>query len=354
MIIRSKAPLRMSFGGGGTDVSPYSEERGGVTLSATIDKYAYCTLNDIDKDVVTVHSLDYDIKTLFKNDDDYAFNGKLDLIKAALRVFNIKEGLSLLIHSDIPPGSGLGASSTMTVALVGALKEYLKLPLEIYDIAELAYKIERKELGISGGKQDQYAATFGNFNFTEFFGDRVVVNPLRIREDTRNELEYRLILCYTGKTRLSAGIINDQISRYVQRKEDTVRALDVTKQLAVEMKNALLLNRIDEFGLLMNEAWQAKKKFSSLITDSHIDSLFDIALKSGALGGKLLGAGGGGYLLILCEIDKKHLVAQALESSGGQIVPFAFETRGLQTWVTGDGAVDTGGKLETKITILHQ
>jgi len=276
--------------------------------------------------------LDYNSTTSFLADEELVFDGNLDLIKAAFKVFGVKEGLNLLIHSDMPPGSGLGASSTMTVAVVGALKHYFNMPIELYDVAETAYKIERKELGIKGGKQDQYAATFGNFNFTEFYGNKVIVNPLLIREDTRNELEYRLVLCYTGKTRLSAGIIDDQVKRYINKEIDTIKAFNETKQLAVEMKNALLLNNIDEFGGLLNAAWKAKKRFTTKITDDHIDKLYDIGLKNGALGGKLLGAGGGGYLLFLCQYDKKHLVTSALQKFGGEITQFAFETKGLQTW----------------------
>lgn len=332
MIIRSKAPLRISFGGGGTDVSPYPEERGGATLSATIDKYAYCTLTNINENIIKISSLDYNVTASFPADEELSFDGNLDLIKAAFRVFGVNKGLNLLIHSDMPPGSGLGASSTMTVAVVGALKNYFNMPVELYDVAETAYVIERKELGIRGGKQDQYAAAFGNFNFIEFLSDKVIVNPLLIREDIKNELEYRLILCYTGKTRLSAGIIDDQVKRYVRKEIDTIKALDATKQLAFKMKNALLLNHIDEFGLLLNEAWKAKKRFTPKITDTHIDELYNTAMKNGALGGKLLGAGGGGYLLFLCEYDKKHKVAQALQEIGGGITQFAFEAKGLQTW----------------------
>jgi D-glycero-alpha-D-manno-heptose-7-phosphate kinase len=338
MIIRSKAPLRISFGGGGTDVSPYTEEQGGATLSATIDKYAFCTLTTRDDNVIKVHSLDYDIVASYKTTEKLTYDGRLDLVKSALKVLNIDDGLNLFTHSDIPPGSGLGSSSAITVALVGAFKHYKKLPLSDYDVAELAYKIERQELGIKGGRQDQYASTFGCFNFIEFFADRVVVNPLRIKEDIINELEYRLLLCYTGKTRLSAGIIADQVNRYVQKEENTVKGLDETKKLAIEMKNALLVNKIDTFGGLLHEAWQAKIKFTPKITNDYINEMYAIARKNGALGGKLLGAGGGGYLLLFCEFDKKHLVAEALEKFGGKIVDFAFEDGGLQTWETSNRA----------------
>jgi len=332
MIIRSKAPLRISFGGGGTDVSPYPEERGGVTLSTTIDKYAYCTLATRDDNSINVQSLDYNIATRYSTDEEFQYSGKLDLVKAAIKVMKAKQGLDLFLHSDAPPGCGLGTSSTMAVTLVGAFKHWLKLPLTDYDVAELAYHIEREELGIKGGKQDQYAASFGGFNFTEFLGDKVIVNPLRIKSEILNELEYRLMLCYTGKTRLSAGIIDDQVSNYREKKEDVIRALDETKELAIAMKNALLLGQIDEFGSLLHQAWYSKKRFSSKITDPDIDKLYETARENGAIGGKLLGAGGGGYLLLLCQFDKRHIVAEKLEQLGGKITDFAFDFNGLQTW----------------------
>ena len=331
-IIRAKAPLRISFGGGGTDVSPYPEERGGAVLNATIDKYAYCNLAIRSDDLVNVNSLDYDLVAKYRVNDRLEYDGKLDLVKAALKVMEIKSGADLFLHSDMPPGSGLGTSSTMTVALVGAFKHWLKLPLSDYDVAELAYRIERQEAGIKGGRQDQYAASFGGFNFIEFQGETTIVNPLRISRDVLNELEYRLMLCYTGKTRLSAGIIADQMRGYTQKKEEVVHAFDETKALAFAMKNALLLGQVDEFGYLMDQAWQSKKRFTPKITAPYIDELYEVAKQNGAIGGKLLGAGGGGYLLLLCEFDKWHILAQKLEKLGGKVVSFAFEFNGLQTW----------------------
>jgi D-glycero-alpha-D-manno-heptose-7-phosphate kinase len=332
VIIRAKVPLRISFGGGGTDVSPYIEERGGAVLSATIDKYAYCSLSTRSDDSVNVVSLDYNLVARYSTNDKLDYDGKLDLVKAALKVMKIKSGVDLFLHGDVPPGSGLGTSSAMTVALVGALKHWLNISLSDYGIAELAYRIERQEAGIKGGKQDQYAASFGGFNFIEFHGETTIVNPLRIKREIINELEYRLMLCYTGKTRLSAGIIDDQVKGYRQKKEDVVRALDETKTIAIAMKNALLLGQIDELGCLMNQAWQSKKKFTPKMTDPHIDELYDVSKQNGAIGGKLLGAGGGGYLLLLCEFDKRNVLAQKLEGLGGKVVNFAFEFNGLQTW----------------------
>ncbi len=335
MVIRSKAPLRISFGGGGTDVSPYPEEQGGATISATIDKYAYCTLIERHDEHIKVKSLDYDITANYQTNCKLQYDGKLDLVKAAINAMEISEGFDLFLHADAPAGSGLGTSSTMTVALVGSIQDWLKRPLTDYEIAELAHHIEREEAGIKGGRQDQYAATFGGFNFIEYFGDRTVVNPLRIKRDVLNELEYRLMLCYTGKTRLSAGIIVDQVDGYVQKRKEVVDALDETKKLAFAIKNTLLLGKLDEFGSLLDEGWKEKKRLSAKVSNPQVDEMYEKAKKIGAIGGKLLGAGGGGYLLLFCEFDKWHIVAEALEKMGGTIMKFAFEYRGLQTWKTG-------------------
>ena len=336
MIVRSKAPLRLSFGGGGTDVAPYLQEKGGVVLSTTIDKYAYCTLVPRDDATINVESLDYDDVVKYNVNGKVKYDGKLDLVKAATKVMRVRTGVNLFLHSDAPPGSGLGTSSALVVAIVSAFKHWLSLPMSDYDMAELAYHIEREEVGIKGGKQDQYAATFGGFNFIEFSSDTTVVNPLRIKRATLNELEYRLMLCYTGGTRLSAGIIDDQVAGFVQRNEDVVRALDETKALAVSMKNALLLGNVKEFGLLLHEAWCCKKRFTSKMSDDKIDQLYEIARRNGAIGGKLLGAGGGGYLLFLCEFDRWHVLAEHLEKAGGKIVGFTFDLKGVQTWEVGN------------------
>ncbi|HQG46537.1 MAG TPA: GHMP kinase, partial [bacterium] len=236
------------------------------------------------------------------------------------------------LHSDAPPGSGLGSSSTMTVAMVGLFKQWQNRPLTDYDIAEFTYQIERIDLQIAGGKQDQYAATFGGFNFIEFYDKAVVVNPLRISDSIINELEYNLLLCFTGKTRLSANIVANQTRSYQERNPAVVEALDQMKQLTIAMKNCLLRGELDDFGHLLHTAWLYKKNLDANISTGQIDQLYDIGRKSGALGGKILGAGGGGYLLFYCPFDKKHHVAAALEKAGGQVVKFSFEPRGLHIW----------------------
>ncbi|MFA5867073.1 MAG: GHMP kinase [Actinomycetota bacterium] len=332
MIVRSKAPLRISFCGGGTDVPPYPAEKGGVVLSATIDKYAYATLQSGPDTGIEITSLDYDVVVKYHTHDDLIYDGNLDLIKSIIRHFGIKEGLKLFLHSDAPPGSGLGSSSTLMVCLIGLFKHWQKLGLNNYEIAQLAYEIERLDLGILGGMQDQYAATFGGFNFIEFNGSSVVVNPLRISQDVLNELNYRLLLCYTGHTRRSAGILGRQIDAYVERQPSVVDALDKIKEHTITMKNALLTGSLDEFGEYLHVAWEEKQRLDKDIANDEIAGLYDAARKEGALGGKLLGAGGGGYLLIYCPFDKKHLIARKLESLGGQIIDFSFEHSGLQTW----------------------
>jgi len=332
MIYRSKAPLRISFSGGGTDVPPYPEERGGVVLSTTIDKYAYVTLVPRQDEELYVQSLDYDIVAKYNPNQELVYDGKLDLVKATVRNMGVSHGADLFLHSDAPPGTGLGSSSTVVVALIGAFKQWLRRPMTDYEIADLACHIEREDVGIKGGLQDQYSATFGGFNFIEFYGKTTVVNPLRIKPSILNELQYLLILCYTGGIRLSAKILDTQIENYVQKKEEVVRALDELKALTTEMKNALLQGRLTSFGELLDHAWENKKKLAVQITNPHIDEMYEMARKYGALGGKILGAGGGGYLLLFCQFDRRHIVAEQLEKLGGQVVEFAFEGEGLQTW----------------------
>jgi len=335
MIIRSKAPLRISFAGGGTDVPPYPQHRGGVVLSATINKYAYGTLIPANDGTLTVQSLDYDVVAKYHSDADLIYDGKLDLVKAAVRrmLNNEQErGIRLFLHSDAPPGSGLGSSSAVVVALIGLFKHWLRRPMTDYEIADLAYQIERVDLGIKGGLQDQYAAAFGGFNFIEFIGDTVIVNPLRVDPAHINELEYNLLLCYTGSTRLSARILDRQIQSYVEQRPDVMEALDALKQITFDMKCALLQGRLRDFGALLHDEWQCKQRLDAHISNEQINELYETARRYGALGGKITGAGGGGYLLFYCQFDRKHAVAEKLEQMGGQVVEFGFEPRGLQTW----------------------
>ncbi len=331
-LVRSRAPLRLSFCGGGTDVSPYPEDKGGVVLSTTIDKYAYASLEPRRDSRFAIHSLDYDFVAKYPHARKIALDGNLDLIKGVVKAFHPKKGADLYVHSDAPPGSGLGSSSTMAVAVVSALRTWLSKKLSSYEVAELAYRIERLDLGIAGGRQDHYAATFGGFNFIEFHADSTVVNPLRIAPDTVRELEYRMVLAYLRQTRSSANIIERQRASYQAGKREVVRALDALKALTYEMKRLLLLGRIDDFGDLLHEAWLSKKHLDQGISTEPVDALYERARKAGAIGGKMPGAGGGGYFVFLCRAHARAKVAQALEGAGAQLVPFAFTQDGVTTW----------------------
>jgi len=335
MLIRAKAPLRISFAGGGTDVPPFPQREGGLVLNATINRYAYGTLTPRDDDRIGVESVDFRMSTEFPAAEAPVFDGKLDLPKAAIATMGGDDdarGFDLFLHSNAPPGSGLGSSSAMMVALIGVLAEFRNIPLTDYELAEMAFRIERVELGIKGGLQDQYAAAFGGFNFIELEGDRVLVNPLRMRPDIVLELEHNMLLAYTGSTRTADHIIEDQTQRFEQHEEDALDGLRQQKELAVAMKDALLKRRLRDFGNLLGEAWQAKKRMSDRISNPHIDEMYEAACKAGALGGKVTGAGGGGFMLFYCDYRSKHRVAEALVDLGARVDEFAFEEQGLRTW----------------------
>lgn len=331
--IRARAPLRVSFAGGGTDVPPFPTLEGGCVLCATIDRYAYGSLVPRTDRVVTIESVDFKTTAQMTLDNEILCDGSLDLIKAAVRRFGSEgtDGYDLVLRSSVQPGSGLGSSSTMMVALTGLLARHYKMALGDYQTAQLAHAIERQDLGIAGGLQDLYAATFGGFNFIEFT-DRVIVNPLRIRDEIMLELELSLLLCFTGITRDSARVIEDQTRRATASTDDTLSGLRAQKELAVAMKAALLTGELKDFGALLGEAWSQKKRLSPLISNARIDELYELALSKGALGGKVTGAGGGGYILLFCDFTKKHRVIEALEFAGADVMEIAFDTKGLTTW----------------------
>jgi D-glycero-alpha-D-manno-heptose-7-phosphate kinase len=333
-LLRARAPLRVSFAGGGTDVPPYPAEEGGLVLSATINRYAYGTLRPREDRQLGIQSLDLDMVASIALEEARPDGDRLDLIKAAIQkvAADSPNGFDLFLHSAAPPGSGLGSSSAVVVALVGLLSAHMGTSLTDYETARLAYTVERVDLGLKGGTQDQYAAAFGGFNFIEFRADEVIVNPLRIPDETVAELEYNLLLCFTGGTRASDHIIDDQTVRYQSQESSTIDGLRMQKELAAEMKDALLQDNLTEFGLLLDRAWAYKKQMSPKITNDHIDALYDEAKRRGAIGGKVTGAGGGGYMLLYCRYDTKHEVQAALGELGAEAVDFQFDHTGLTTW----------------------
>ena len=318
---------------------PYAAEQGGIVLNATIDRYAYATLVEDGRREVVVHSLDYNLRKEFDLEQPPVYDGQLDLVKAAFKWLNHQHdperlGFELSLHTDAPPGSGLGSSSAVVVAMLSSFSAWYGISLGAYEKAHLAYVLEREELGINGGMQDQYSATFGGFNFIEFDARGAVVNPLRISADVVNELQYSLILCYTGGPRLSAQIIDSQISNYRAGKHDVLAAMEQLKELTVAMKNALVRGRLEDFGSLLHEAWLSKKQMADQITNPTVDEIYEEARKCGALGGKISGAGGGGYMYFFCPRETRHRVAARLDSMGVDLTRFAFEPQGVQTWET--------------------
>ncbi|MGH9466343.1 MAG: hypothetical protein ACRD1Y_03210 [Terriglobales bacterium] len=348
MLIRAKAPLRLSFAGGGTDVPPFPEFEGGCVLSATINLFSFGTLRPRPDAEVHLRSADLGVALDYAAGATLTYDGQLDLAKAAIRKLGGDDGggFDMFLHTDAKPGSGLGSSSSLMVAVMGLLKEWRRLSLDEAAVAEGAWRLEREELGIPGGMQDQYAAAFGGWNFIEFGRKQVLVNPLRLSADVRNELEHNLVLCFTGDTRVADGILADQTERYKRGEHRSLDGLRRQKQLAVEMKNLLLSRRLPEFGALLHEAWEYKKRMSPQITNPHIDAVYKAARKAGALGGKLNGAGGGGFMTYYCDFERRLEVEAALLALGCQVRDFAFEENGLQTWRALDTAaapVTAGG-----------
>lgn len=337
MIIRSKAPLRLGLAGGGSDVSPYSDIYGGAILNATINMYAHTTIIPTNDGNVVFESQEKHLREEYSQPMETDTNGYFILHKGVynriVKQFTHKP-LSFRISSyvDVPAGSGLGTSSTLVVSILGAFVEWLKLPLGEYDIAQLAYEIERVDLGLAGGKQDQYAATFGGFNFMEFKDNNVIVNPLRIRQRNIDELTHNLVLYYTGTSHVSADIIKEQQKNVASKNTVSVESMHKVKEQAIRMKEVLLKGDIDAIGKILDFGWQHKKQMAKSITNQHIDDLYSAAIDAGATGGKISGAGGGGFMFFYCPENERYAVVEALEKFGGQVKRYEFTTEGLKTW----------------------
>ena len=339
MIIRSRAPLRLGLAGGGTDVSPFCDLHGGYILNATIDKYAYTIIETNDEEQVCFIAADQSktweggAQPFFKPD------GTLDLHKGVynriIACFNGGRpiGMTLTTFTDAPPGSGLGSSSTLVVSMVKAFVELLNLPLGEYEIAHLAYGIERIDIGLNGGKQDQYAATFGGFNFMEFYADdRVLVNPLRIKNWIISELEASLVLYYTGVSRDSAKIIDEQSANVKEGNAKPIAAMLALKEEALLMKESLLKGDFPAFAQSMEASWISKKRTAHSISNDSIDTAYEAARRSGAMAGKVSGAGGGGFMMFLVDPKRRMEVIDTLQHQGGQVFNCHFTKYGTQAW----------------------
>ncbi len=316
--------------GGGTDVEPYASKKGGAVFNATINRYAYCTITPTNDNMVSVYSTDYGKFQASLDGGPLKLDGNMDLAKAVANHFNITDGFKMFLQSEAPPGSGLGGSSTVIVSIIAAMCQWQNVRLTSMEMARLAYKLEREDIGLKGGKQDQYAAVFGGFNLMTFSDKGVNINRVRIPQDTINEFQYCSLLCYTGTPRESATIIESQVEKF--NKGQNEEALDKSKDIAFSMVAALERGDINTVGELLDESWQYKKQFSNKISNPHIDSLYNAAKEEGAIGGKVSGAGGGGFMYFICRYDRKYSVAKALQKMGARVTDYMFEPEGVVSW----------------------
>ena len=341
MIIRAKAPLRLGLAGGGTDIASFSNRFGGAILNATINLYARASIIPRTDGQIELIAKDLGESQKLKSSSHLKIDGHLSLLKG---VYNriVKDyklqplSFTLLTDVDVPKGSGLGSSSTLTVAIIAAFAEWLNIPLGEYELAELAYNIERIDLLMDGGKQDQYAASFGGINYMEFLQDgKVIVNPLRVREAYLRELEYNLVLFYTGRSRLSSSIIKNQASNFNanQGKSMEIEAGKKLKSQANQMKISLLTGKLNEIGDILNQGWKYKKQTAVEVTNPEIDKLYQLAMNAGASGGKISGAGGGGFMFFFTPGIERYNLIELLEKEGYINTPFAFEDEGVHSWI---------------------
>ena len=338
MHYRSKAPLRLGLAGGGTDVAPYSTRFGGAVLNATIDLFAHASIEPMAGQEMVLQDLDTHTEMSFAWQHPLPTDHALALHAAVFNRLQAQYGIPpsgfrLSTSVDVPLGSGLGTSSTLVVAIIGAFAEMLQLPLGEYDIAQMAYAIEREDLGFAGGHQDQYAASFGGINFMEFGpGEQVVVNPLRLRYEVLHELEHNLVLYYTGQSRLSSRIIEEQQANVRQDAQSSIDAMHQLKQQAIQMKETLLKGRLNELGPIFDFGFRHKKQMASGISNEHLENLYRAAREAGATGGKISGAGGGGFMFFYCPGNSRNAVTETLNSFGGQVYPFHFTQEGMCSW----------------------
>ncbi len=342
MIYRSKAPLRIGLAGGGTDVSPYSDMYGGAILNATLSIYANATIEPISENKIILRAMDRNEEEVHDWSTRLPINGTLDLLKGVYnriqQDYGIKEqGFRLSTFVDAPAGSGLGTSSTLVVAIIGVFAEMLRLPLGEYDMAHYAYEIERNDLKLAGGRQDQYAATFGGVNFMEFYGeDKVIVNPLRIKQQYLFELENNLLLYYTSTSRESAEIIKKQSRNVVEKKDSSIEAMHQLKEQARQMKEALLKGKLNDIGKILDFGFQQKRQMAEGISNPLMEDIYETAKAAGATGGKISGAGGGGFMIFYCPGNTKYAVIKSLDKFGGRYRRYQFTDHGLTTWTIVD------------------
>lgn len=329
--VRATAPLRISFVGGGTDFPHYYDRHGGAVLSATIDHCAHVDVSVRQDRQVRIRSLDLGHLVEYHLEEEPTYDGVMDLAKAAIARVGVDTGIDVDIASDAPPGSGLGGSSALVVACVGALAALTDRDLSSTEVASLAYTIEREDLGIVGGWQDQYAAAVGGFNLLEFSPERVSVTPVPLDVAALADLRRHLLLCYTGRVRTDLGLIDAQIRLFEEGREETMVGMKQLHEMAFEMRDALVGGDVRALGQMLREAFESKKRMNPHIAEgTPIEALLDLARAAGAWGGKICGAGGGGYLLLACDPANRSDVRAALQARGSQFADFAFRDHGVE------------------------
>lgn len=339
MIIRSKAPLRIGLAGGGTDVSPFCDNYGGYVLNATIDMYARCTIEPLTEEKIIFEAADRNETIVIEKPLQLAIDEPLVLHRGVynriIKEFNNNKPLyfKMVTSVDAPVGSGLGSSSTLTVAMIKAFAEWLDLPIDDYKMAQMAYEIERIDCKLSGGKQDQYAAVFGGINFIEFFQNgKVLVNPLRIKNWAKNELEESILLYYIGQSRESANIIDEQIKNTKLKNQISIESMIELKKQAVCMKESLLRNDFDGFADSIYKGWEAKQKVATSITNEQISNIYNFILEHGAKAAKISGAGGGGFMMIVIDPIKRKNLIEELKRMDGEVREISLTEKGAQAW----------------------
>lgn len=331
VVARAKSPVRISFGGGGTDLTHFFYDNGGAVLNATLKMYSHSSLHKRNDDKVIIKSYDLDLVSEADDINELLEKNEIPLICSLLRLISPSYGFELTINSDFPVGSGLGGSAVVLSSIIGCFNEFREDRWSHYEISELAFQAERLYLNIAGGWQDQYSTVFGGINFMEFSGENNVVHPLRIPKDTLLELEECLLLCHTNIAH-SSGNIHEQQKKEYKEKKDILPLVKENLSLAYEMRKSLLKGEITKFASYVDKAWQLKRNFASGITSREIDNIYDLAKESGSLGGKLLGAGGGGYFLFFVDPTQKGKLKRSLEKAGFECIPVLFEDEGLKSW----------------------
>ena len=348
-LVRSRAPVRIDFAGGWTDVAEFCQNTPGYVVNAGINIYSFVTITEDsildNKGIlplrerrsdpqkgITLYSSDFDSYAQAETFREFEYDGNIDLVKAAVRRRGVEKGFTLITQSIAPPGSGLGTSASMGVALLAALNRYTGRHSLAYELAEEASSIEREELNILGGKQDHYAGALGGISFMEFRGEEVRSSSLDVSRAVVLELEKNLVLCYTGKSRLSGDVHARVQERFKNNDPNTVGAIEEMKEIAASMKDALLDENVDAFGKLLNRNWKCQKSLHPSVTNDQIESIFQTALDNGAIGGKACGAGGGGCILFYCRPEREHQVRRAIQNEGADIIDFNIDFFGAESW----------------------